>query len=85
MRLNARCVGNVCSTTLAAVTPEERFIGLRQSAACVQLNREQITELIGITATLFEERKRIRRVLEQLPESFGEVRKILNELARTVR
>ena len=62
------------------MTPEERFIGLRQSAACVQLSREQITELIGITATLFEERKRIRRVLEQLPESFGEVRKILNEL-----
>lgn len=83
--LNARSARNVRSTTVAVVTPEERFIGIRQTAACVHLNREQITELIGITATLFEERKRIRRALEQLPESFGEVRKILNELARTVR
>jgi hypothetical protein len=67
------------------VTPEERFNVLRQSAACVQLSREQISDLIGITATLLEERKRIRRVLEQLPESFTEVRTLLNELSRTVR
>ena len=67
------------------MTPEERFVGLRQSAACVQLSREQISELIAITATLFEERKRMRRLLGELPESFGEVRERLNELARTLR
>lgn len=64
---------------------EDRFVRLRQSAACVQLSREQISELIAITATLFEERKRIRRLLNELPDSFGEVRKRLNELARTLR
>jgi len=60
---------------------EERFTSLRLTAACVQLNREQITELVAITAMLIEERKRIRQVLEALPESFTEVRKLLNELA----
>jgi hypothetical protein len=58
---------------------------MRLTAACVQLNREQITELVAITAMLIEERKRIRRVLEELPESFTEVRKLLNDLARVVR
>lgn len=67
------------------MTPEDRFVGLRQSAACVQLSREQITELISITATLFEERKRIKRLLSELPDSFAEVRNRLNELARTLR
>lgn len=64
---------------------EARFTQLRMTAACVQLNRDQIGELIGITATLLDERRRIRLVLDRLPESFGEVRKLLNELARTVR
>jgi hypothetical protein len=64
---------------------EERFEGLRRSAACAPLSRDAVTELLGITATLLEERKRIRRVLQQLPESFTEVRKLLNELARTIR
>lgn len=64
---------------------EANFISLRRSAACAQLSREQITELIGITATLFDERKRIRQALERLPESFGEVRAVLNELTRIVR
>lgn len=67
------------------MTPEDRFVGLRQSAACVQLSREQITELISITATLFEERKRMKRLLDELPDSFAEVRTRLNELARTLR
>ena len=52
---------------------EERFEGLRRSAACAQLNREQISEMIAITANLIEERKRVRVVLARLPESFGEV------------
>lgn len=64
---------------------QERFEILRRSAACAQLNREQISELIAITANLFEERKRIRTVLDRLPERFGEVRQLLNELTRTVR
>lgn len=51
----------------------------------MQLNREQIPELIGITAELIEERQRIRRLLERMPENFIEVRRILNDLARTVR
>lgn len=67
------------------VDAEHRFTSLRLSAACAHLSRDQITELIAITATLIEERKRIRRLLEELPESFGEVRTRLNELARTVR
>jgi hypothetical protein len=71
--------------TLPSVSPEEDFNNLRLSAACAQLNREQITELLAITGNLFEERKRIKRVLERLPESFGEVRSLLNELNRTVR
>ena len=44
--------------------------------------REQVSELIAVTANLFEERKRIRRLLAEPPPSFGEVRKMLNELAR---
>jgi hypothetical protein len=44
-----------------------------------------VAELLGLTANLIEERKRIRRLLRQLPENFAEVRKVLNELARTVR
>jgi hypothetical protein len=64
---------------------EERFEGLRRSAACAPLSREGVTELLGITATLIEERKRIRLLLRRLPENFAEVCKLLNELARTVR
>jgi hypothetical protein len=64
---------------------EARFTSIRQSAACVQLNREQVSELVGITAALVEERTRIRRLLERLPENFSEVRRILNELAKAVR
>jgi hypothetical protein len=55
------------------VTAEERFIGLRRSAACVHLSREQVSELVAITANLFEERRRIRRLLVELPLTFGEV------------
>jgi hypothetical protein len=66
------------------VSPEDHFRSLRLSAACAQLNREQITELLTITANLFEERKRIKRLLDQLPETFGEVRALLNELSRTL-
>ncbi len=67
------------------MTPEEHFTNLRLSAACAPLSRDQMTELLAITATLFEERRRIRTVLERLPESFAEVRALLNELHRTLR
>ena len=71
--------------TLAIMTPEEQFEGLRRSAVCAPLSRDQMTELLAMTANLFEERKRMRRVLERLPESFAEVRSMLNELARVLR
>jgi hypothetical protein len=64
---------------------EERFEGIRRSAAMAPLSRDAIAELLVITATLIEERKRIRRLLRRMPESFAEVRKALNELAQTVR
>jgi hypothetical protein len=64
---------------------EERFEGIRRSAAMAPLSREAVAELIGITSTLLEERKRIRLLLRRLPENFAEVRNMLNELARTVR
>lgn len=64
---------------------EAQFESLRRSAACAQLSRGQITEMVAITANLIEERKRIRAVLARLPESFGEVRQLLNELNRVVR
>jgi hypothetical protein len=64
---------------------DERFEGLRRSAACAQLNREQISELVAITANLLAERRRIRAVLHRLPESFAEVRLLVNELSRTLR
>ncbi len=64
---------------------EERFEQLRRSAACAHLSRDQVSELVAIGATLVEERRRIRRVLEQLPEHFTEVRELLNELARAMR
>lgn len=48
---------------------EERIEGLRRSDAYAQLNREQISEMIAITANLIKERKRIRVVLPRLPES----------------
>lgn len=64
---------------------EERFEGIRRSAAMAPLSRESVTELVSIAASLIEERRRIRRLLRQMPESFAEVRKALNELARTVR
>jgi hypothetical protein len=71
--------------TVVTMGVEERFEGLRRSAAGAPLSRDSVTELLGITATLIDERKRIRRLLRQLPENFAEVRKLLNELARTVR
>jgi hypothetical protein len=64
---------------------EERFEQLRRSAACAHLSRDQVSELVAIAATLVEERRRIRFVLERLPEQFSEVRDLLNDLARTVR
>lgn len=64
---------------------ESRFVNLQRSAAMAPLGREAVTELLALTANLIEERKRIRRALAQLPESFGEVRKLLNELNRAVR
>ncbi len=70
---------------VAGVGIEEQFEQLRRSAACAHLSRDQVSELIAIGATLVEERRRIRRVLERLPEHFIEVRELLNELARTVR
>ena len=63
---------------------EERFERLRRSAACAQLNREQTSELIAITSNLIEERRRIRVALARIPESFGEVRRLLNDLSKTV-
>jgi len=44
-----------------------------------------VTAPLGITATLIEEHRRIRRLLRQLLENFAQVRKLLNELAGTVR
>jgi hypothetical protein len=41
-------------------------------------------ELLGITATLIEEWRRIRRLLRRSPENFAEVGKLLNESARIV-
>lgn len=67
------------------MSPEDRFTQLRLSAACAPLSREGVSELLVIAGNLIEERKRIKRVLERLPESFGEVRALLNELNRTVR
>jgi hypothetical protein len=64
---------------------EDRFEGLRRSAACSHLSRDQVSELVAITAELVAERKRIRRSLDRLPESFTEVRAILNDLSRAVR
>lgn len=64
---------------------EERYENLRRSHACAPLTRDGVTELISITGNLIEERRRIRKVLERLPQSFGEVRQLLNELNRSVR
>jgi hypothetical protein len=58
---------------------------LRRSAACIPLGRDSVTAPLGITATLIEEHRRIRRLLRQLLENFAQVRKLLNELAGTVR
>ncbi len=44
-----------------------------------------MSELVAIGATLVEERKRVRRVLERLPEHFTRVRELLHAPARTVR
>ncbi len=49
------------------------------------LTRDAVTELLAITATLIDERKRIRLLLRRLPETSAEVRQMLNELARLVR
>jgi adenylylsulfate kinase-like enzyme len=64
---------------------EERYENLRRSHACAPLSREGVTELLSITGNLIDERRRVRRVLERLPESFAEVRQLLNELNRAVR
>ena len=63
---------------------EERFEGLRRLAACASMSRDNVTELLGITAMLIEEGKGIRRLLRQIPDTFAEVRKASNELAQTV-
>jgi hypothetical protein len=64
---------------------EEPFEQLRRSARALNLSRDQVSELVAIGATLVEERRRIRPVLERLPQQFGEVRELLNESARTVQ
>jgi hypothetical protein len=79
------CVYERLFASLRRVGVEQRFEALRRSAACAPLSRDGVTELLGITATMIEERQRIRRVLHDLPESFTEVRKLLNALARTVQ
>lgn len=64
---------------------EERYEQLRRSHACAPLARDSVSELLSITGNLIEERRRIRKVLERLPPSFGEVRQLLNERNRSVR
>jgi hypothetical protein len=64
---------------------EARYENLRRSHACAPLGRDGVTELLSIAGNLIEERRRVRRVLERLPESFSEVRQLLNELNRAVR
>lgn len=64
---------------------EEQYERLRRSHACAPLGRDGVTELLAITGKLIEERRRVRAVLERLPQSFGEVRQLLNELNRSVR
>ena len=49
------------------------------------LSRDAVTELLSMTATLIEERRRLRTILGRLPTDFGKVREQLNELARTLR
>lgn len=66
-------------------TNQDRFEGLRRSAACTHLSRDQVGEQVEITASLIAEREHIRGLLSHLPDSFGEVRQILNELHRVVR
>lgn len=63
---------------------EDRFEGLRRSAACAHLSPNQVSELVEITAGLIDERRAIRDLLHGLPDSFGEVRRALNELHRVV-
>lgn len=58
---------------------------MRRSAACAHLNRDQISIVLATTAELYAERKRILTMLERIPPSFGEVRKLLNELTTTLR
>lgn len=64
---------------------EERYEQLRRSHACAPLGRDSVTELLSIAGDLIEERRRIRKVLERLPQSFGEVRQLLNQLNRSIR
>jgi hypothetical protein len=57
---------------------------LRRSQAMSPLSTRHVNQLLDTCAEMARERTAIAELLASLPESFGEVRKALNELQRIV-
>ena len=57
---------------------------LRRSNAMAPLSQSHVCELIDSCAAMARERRAIAEVLVDLPTSFGEVRKALNQLQQIV-
>lgn len=71
--------------TLVTVTPEQRFSQLRNRAALGNtLSRDEVSDLIAITATLFQERLNLRQRLDRIRYDFKSLRTALNDLDATV-
>lgn len=62
----------------------EEVEGLRRSLVAGSLSKAQCELLIATTVELLDRQAAVRRILAELPSSFGEVRSALNELAKVV-
>ena len=59
--------------------------GSRRSLAMAPLSRAESDRLLDTCSQLLQERAQITALLERLPNSFGEVRQLLNELQLLIR
>jgi hypothetical protein len=56
------------------MTPEQRFSQFRHRAARASLTRDEVSDLIAITDTLFQERLTLRQSLDRIRHDFKNFR-----------
>jgi hypothetical protein len=68
----------------AVMLKSHEIESLRRSQAMAPLSVSHVNQLLESCADMARERAAIVEILSSLPDSFGEVRKALNELQRIV-